>query len=594
MKKLILILLLFLYSANIYSQDNLTKYISTQIFVFGNNVTFPKQQSISVYKIAVYGKNSAVYNYLNRYFANKTIHGKKVSIINISKIKELDQKINILYVDYSKNIQIGSIYNAIHKKGVLLITYQVGNDNYIMINLLAEGKKFEIQTLNLYDEKIVASENLVAIGGTKLDLQGLYEKKVDLLKEKEDEINVKGKLLDSLSIVVNKQKLENEKSLTLLDQKSIDIENKQKQLEIQKKSLGQKSSEIQFQKHLILIAVIFVIIFIILSIIIYRALTENKRINQKLKQRNEEINQQKDQIELQAKEIEKQRDIAIDNANELAEKNKDIRDSIHYAQRIQLALLPHLYILDNTYKEHFLFYKPKDIVSGDFYWITEKQGLSIVVAADCTGHGVPGAFMSMLGISFLYQIVKNSEQLDTGYILLQLREMIIKSLKQDISDNQSSKDGMDMSIVIYDSRSKTLQSSGAYNSVYIVSNEMPPIIGGFEEYRILEIEEEENKLFEIKADRMPIGIYYVEKKPYTKNVIQLKEDDQIYLFSDGFPDLYNYHLKSKYNTKKFKQLLLKKSKLSMKEQKSEIEMEYKEWLGKGSQIDDIIILGLKI
>jgi len=585
-KKIILFIVLFIISVSLYSQDKSTKYICEQIFVFGNNVTFSGQQ-IDKYKIAIYGRRSNVYSYLKSNYKNKTIKGKPVEIININKISALDEKFHIVYVDDVSERKVRTIYEKIHKKKVLLITYQAVDENYMMINLLGEGKKFQVQTSNLFDERIYPNEKLVAVGGTKLDLQGLYGKKVDLLKEKE-------KKLDSLSYLVNQQKLENDKKLSLINQKSSEIQKQQKLLEKQKKSLNFQSAEIKLQKNIIIIVVIFVLIFIILSFIIFRALKINKQKTEQIRQRNEEINQQKNHIEEQANEISKQRDIAILKGNELKEKNKDIEDSIHYALRIQQALLPKLEILENSFKDYFSIYKPKDIVSGDFYWATERGDETIVVASDCTGHGVPGAFMSMLGISFLNQITKDMQEFDAGEILIQLREIIIKSLKQNITESHSSKDGMDMAIIVHNKKSNILQYAGAYNPLYIISDEKPEIITGFDKYRILETEESNNKLYEIKADRMPIGIYYIENKDFITKKVKIKENDQLYMFSDGFPDLYNYEQKSKYHTKRFKNLLLTNSHTSMSEQEKIIEKEYANWLGNGQQIDDIIILAIKI
>ncbi len=593
-KKLIIIFLFLGVSISSFSQDKTTQYICKQIFIFGNNVTFPNQQNINKYKIAIYGRNSKVYKYMIKYYKRRKINGKPVEIKNIYRLRHLDEKFNIIYLDNSKNRLLSNVYERIHKKRELLITYKAEDTKYIMINLLGVGKKFQIQTSNLFDEKIFPNENMIAIGGTKLDLQGLYEKKVKLLSQSEKELQNKEKKLDSLSYLVNKQKLENDEKLSLINQKTLEIKEKEKRLKEQKRSLKLQNVEIKLQKNIILITIIFVIILLILSYLINRALKENKRITGQLKQRNEEINLQKDQIEEQAEEIKQQRDWAIQKGEELAEKNKDIQDSIYYALRIQQALLPSLKILISSYSEYFAFYKPRDIVSGDFYWTTEKDGKSVVVAADCTGHGVPGAFMSMLGIAFLNQIVKNLNKIETGQILILQREMIIKSLKQDIKESGSSRDGMDMSIIIYDPKTKILQYSGAYNSIYIISDEKPKIIEGFDEYRIVDTDNEKNKLYEIKADRMPIGIYYTENKDFLTKKVKLKQGDQIYMFSDGFSDLYNYAQKAKYNTKKFKQLLLSISNLPMKEQENKIESAYEDWLGEGKQIDDILVLGLKI
>jgi len=174
---------------------------------------------------------------------------------------------------------------------------------------------------------------------------------------------------------------------------------------------------------------------------------------------------------------------------EIEEKNREITDSIRYALRIQEAVLPQEEVFQKFMPEHFIFFRPKDIVSGDFYWMTQKDHFSVIVAADCTGHGIPGAFMSMLGISFLNAIVGEMEKPKANEILGQLRAQVIKSLHQTGKEGEA-KDGMDIALCIFNNITNELEFAGAYNALYHIRN---------------------GELSEIKADRMPIAIQRINR-----------------------------------------------------------------------------------
>ncbi len=272
-------------------------------------------------------------------------------------------------------------------------------------------------------------------------------------------------------------------------------------------------------------------------------------------------------------EIYQLKNVELKNAyDKIEEKNNEIIDSIKYAQRIQKALLPDANLLNKYVDDYFIFYKPKDIVSGDFYWFGERNNQLIFVAADCTGHGVPGALLSMLGISFLSEIISNKNNLEANRILEILRNQMISSLKQSGFEGES-KDGMDIALCIFDKEKKNLQYSGAYNSLYLIRG---------------------NELDEYKADRMPIGYYDNAVEPFTNHNIQLNQGEMIYLFSDGFPDQFGGTEGKKYKYKAFKDLLLSMNNLSMKDQHKRLQKEFEDWKGNYDQVDDVIVLGIKI
>ena len=273
------------------------------------------------------------------------------------------------------------------------------------------------------------------------------------------------------------------------------------------------------------------------------------------------------------KEIMKKNEEITIQRDEIVAQKKDITDSIHYASRIQTALLPQPEFIETLLSSYFILWKPRDIVSGDYYWLHQINNKTIIVAADCTGHGVPGAFMSMLGISFLNEIVARDEELESNQILDELRKYVIKSLKQTGKDG-GSKDGMDISLTIIDHKLLTAQFSGAYNPLYVLRD---------------------NEIQQIKADKMPIGYHIRADVPFTKNEIQLCENDRIYMFSDGYADQFGGEKGRKFMSKRFKQLLVDTSSVTMNEQRDILDKTIENWKGEQySQIDDILIIGVEI
>jgi ligand-binding sensor domain-containing protein/serine phosphatase RsbU (regulator of sigma subunit) len=263
----------------------------------------------------------------------------------------------------------------------------------------------------------------------------------------------------------------------------------------------------------------------------------------------------------------------------LAEQRQAITDSIEYARRIQTATLPPDEVLRYLFPKHFILYKPLQIVSGDFYWLTQKKGKIIVAVADCTGHGVPGAFMSMLGSALLSDIVNNMTSLKANLILNELRDRVIVSLRQ-TGEADEARDGMDIALCVIDQEQMELQYAGAHHPLYLVR---------------------EGELTEIKADPMPIGISSEAGKSFTNHALKLRKDDTLYLFSDGYADQVGGEKRKRFMTSRFKSLLLDIQDRIMFDQKAVLESTLQEWMGiKGShgrvyeQIDDIVVMGIKV
>ncbi len=264
-------------------------------------------------------------------------------------------------------------------------------------------------------------------------------------------------------------------------------------------------------------------------------------------------------------EIEKQRD-------KIAEQNREITDSIMYAQRIQSAVLPDIEYTRSILPRHFILFKPRDIVSGDFYWMTEKANKAVVVVADCTGHGVPGAFMSMLGVSLLNEIINVHKQLSAAEILNSLRKNIKQTLSQRGKKDEA-RDGMDIALCIIDLYELKGQFSGAYNPLLLIRNS-------------------EQIIF--KGDKMPIGIHIGQEKQFTNHDFKIANGDMIYMYTDGFADQFGGPEEKKFKSLTFRQLLFEVHNKPLEEQKQIIDRTFEEWRGNLSQIDDILVMGIQI
>ncbi|OFX43089.1 MAG: hypothetical protein A2046_08735 [Bacteroidetes bacterium GWA2_30_7] len=444
-------------------------------------------------------------------------------------------------------------------------------------------------------------------------------------------------------------------------------EKKEHQIEVQNIQLEKKEIETKKQRILIYSFIIGFIIIIMFSVLLIREYLAKRKANIKLAFQNVEILQKNEEITSQRDEIEAQRNTVVLQKEHIEEIHKEVTDSINYALRIQQAMLPDLspkpqipspkiQVLESEKVRHgesenenlhtlppsqfpnvtlsqslsfdlFVLFKPKDVVSGDFYWATKVGEHEIYAVADCTGHGVPGAFMSMLGISFLNEIILKDKIITPNLILNLLRKNIINSLKQKGSTSTSSvsenmKDGMDISLIVIktqvesekvrqgeseneavnnqssisistfrepqassmlrNNQSYNAQWAGANNPLWIIrsNKEIPP----FEKVASLE---------EVKPDKMPIATY-LKMDDFTNHDLILNKGDIIYLMSDGFEDQFGGPNFKKFKSNQLKQFLIDNAELSMVEQKEALEQNLLNWKNNVEQTDDITVLGLKI
>jgi sigma-B regulation protein RsbU (phosphoserine phosphatase) len=248
-----------------------------------------------------------------------------------------------------------------------------------------------------------------------------------------------------------------------------------------------------------------------------------------------------------------------------------IKDSLNYAEKIQKAVLPSQALLNEVFSESFILLKPKDIVSGDFYWLNHAGNNFLIAAADCTGHGVPGAFMSMLGVTLLNEIVSGNRLKNPKQILNFLRKRI-KTLLQQTGKDMEQKDGMDIALCTINTKNLQLQYAGAFNPLYIFRN---------------------HKLIEFKADRQPISIY-IKETDFTNHRIDLKKGDAIYIFSDGYWDQLGGSQNRKFNVKQFKQLLNDIHDMPMTKQYDILNQTFEDWKGANDQLDDVLVMGMRM
>lgn len=363
-----------------------------------------------------------------------------------------------------------------------------------------------------------------------------------------------------------------------VDRQIADLDKKyhteKKEAEIKLLQIGKEVDNAIIQRQRIVgsAGALVIILITISSVVFFRGRQIQKHANQKLAEQNFEINQQREEIQSIANNL-SQTNSYLESANkQVSIKNKHITDSIKYASRIQTAVLPSSELFEENFNDYFILFKPRDLVSGDFYWAQKANDNLLFAAADCTGHGVPGAFVSMLGISFLNEISQRKELKTPAQMLNELRLRVKSSLHQTESNRTESKDGMDIALCMLHSETGILQYSGAYNPLYIMRN---------------------HEIIEIKATRNPIGVF-IKEKSFVNHEIQVQKGDVLYTFSDGYMDQFGGEGEMRLTAKRFKEILLSVSNEKVSKQKLILENEFNKWRGDNDQIDDVLILGVEI
>jgi serine phosphatase RsbU (regulator of sigma subunit)/Tfp pilus assembly protein PilF len=311
------------------------------------------------------------------------------------------------------------------------------------------------------------------------------------------------------------------------------------------------ATEIRQQYLLIAAGAVVLLFVIVLAFVLYNRAKVTRRQNVLIQQQRDETEQQKQVIE---------------------EKNKSITDSITYARRIQQAILPQTDLIQSVLPESFVFYQPKDIVSGDFFWMSETPEHVFYATADCTGHGVPGGFMSILGASLLNEIVNDHNVTEPAEVLNQMRDKVIAALRQ-TGESGENKDGMDMVLCRIDKRSSVLTFAAANNPLWLCR---------------------EGRISEYAPDKQPVGIGATPSVAFTQQTVQLGTGDVIYTFTDGFADQFGGEKGKKFKYKPLRNLLESNAGAAMNEQHTRLAEAFSGWKGELEQVDDVLVIGVRI
>lgn len=340
---------------------------------------------------------------------------------------------------------------------------------------------------------------------------------------------------------------ESNKQITEMSTK-YETEKKEAQIQLLEKDKEVSNAENKRQRLVIYSVSGGLLLLFILSGVIFKSLQSNRR-------KNRIITEQKQEVE-KAKHI-------------IEEKHKEQTDSINYAKRLQEAILPPMELVKKHLPDSFILYQPKDIVAGDFYWMEAINNIVFIAAADCTGHGVPGAMVSVVCSNALNRAVKEFGLRDTGKILDKVTDIVLETFEKSTANVQ---DGMDISLLAFNTTTKQIQWSGANNPLWYINN---------------------GQVIEIKANKQPIG-KYDNRKPFTIHNIQHSDSSVFYLFTDGFADQFGGPKGKKYTYRRLEENILSASNLTMQEQENKLQQAFQQWKGTAEQIDDVTIIGIKL
>jgi serine phosphatase RsbU (regulator of sigma subunit) len=575
----------------------------------------------SIFRIGILDKDVALFFEMgNMRKTRTTIQNKPVEIVKFNSESQITYT-QVLYVNKLSGFNLNKVKSAIEKHQTLLMTegyefresminfmgvegampkYGVNEDMInkagmkVNSNMLTQAVKTKEDWENLFGK---ASEQIVIQRDTiRQQLEMINTQKTEILHQKalldsldkeittkEKTLTEKQKILEKQFVQISRQKGEItvQKQTILIQQNDVQIQKdtlaRQKEkitiqlarIDDQLKKISEQDSKIKVQleaiekQKLVLYFVLFALLLVsFLGYYIYRGYKIKKEANIKLEEKNRTISMQKD-------EIEKQRDLAAAQRDQIGYQKRHIEDSIMYAKRIQTALIPSLELFSDKL-EHFVLYKPLAIVSGDFYWVSSQTNPQVIISADCTGHGVPGAFMSMLGVTLLNEIINGKHILMPDQIIENLRQGIIKSLKQ-VAEEDSIKDGMDIAVCVVDFDKNILWYAGANSPLYLVR-------GG--------------ELTHYRADKMPVAIHY-RMEPFTLNKIDLQKGDAFYIFSDGYADQFGGPKQKKFMSLQLRETLVSMAGMPMLQQGERLNEIFEGWRGDGPQIDDVTLIGVR-
>ncbi len=397
--------------------------------------------------------------------------------------------------------------------------------------------------------------------------------------------NLKAIEFAEIMITTKDSLFRDEKTKAIADmQTKYETEKKQQEIEKQQLLIDKQDVEMRRQRLQRNFSITGALLLALLVLVVYRGYKQKKESNIIITEKNALLEQANE-------EIAAQRDLVVEQKEHIEVIHEELTSSIRYARRIQGAVLPSAEQMSELLGDHFVLFKPKDIVSGDFYWATRVRQWVVFCVADCTGHGVPGAFMSMLGVSFLNEIVHKEHITTASEVLNHLRDSVIAALKQR-GDSSEQKDGMDMGLCVIDSKTLQMQFAGGYNPCWVIPN--LEHTGS----RIIEPKSDdeaspENPVIQLKPDKMPIAIHK-HMESYTNHLLQLYPGDRVYLMSDGFQDQFGGNSGKKFMVKNLRELVAANANLPMAEQQNILEATLDQWMGCTEQVDDITLMGIKV
>jgi serine phosphatase RsbU (regulator of sigma subunit) len=575
----------------------------------------------SVFRIGILDKTSELFWEMgNLAKTRKTIQDKPVQLV-VFRSEDQILHTQLLYINKASGFNLNKVRTKLEGHQTLLLTegYEFRESMINFMGVEGEMPKYSVNEdlINKAGMKVNSNMMFQAIK-TKEDWENLFGKaseqiviqrdtikqQLDMITAQRAEILHQKARLDSLNKEIETKEKTLTEKLKVLDRQVVQISKQKGEISVQKqtiviqqtevqvqkdtlsnqkgkiavqmakidgqlKKIGEQESKIKVQleaieKQKLILYFVFLALLLVsfLGYYIYRSYKIKKEANIKLEEKNRTILLQKD-------EIEKQRDLAAAQRDQIGYQKRHIEDSIMYAKRIQTALIPSLELFSDKL-EHFVLYKPLAIVSGDFYWVSAQANPQVIISADCTGHGVPGAFMSMLGVTLLNEIVNGKHIIMPDQIIENLRQGIIKSLKQ-VAEEDSIKDGMDIAVCVVDFDKNILWYAGANNPLYLVRN---------------------GELTHYRADRMPVAIHY-KMEPFTLHKIDLQKGDAFYIFSDGFADQFGGPQQKKFMSMQLRETLVEMAGVPMLKQGERLNEIFEEWRGDSPQIDDVTLIGVR-
>ena len=544
------------------------------VYKFTDKIFWPAEDQMKVFTICV--MSSPALTRQLKSLEEKAKFRKRIPI-KVLECHSVNDIVNcqMIVIDGSGNQNLWSIYSKIRGKNVLMVTENLPDYRKSMISFLVTDNKLKyiVNKTKLDESNLVVKNELYTFAITKEgEWKSIFDKfnkmlaggdkdlQVDksdiaqfmseyksLENQKDDREKTISRMEDSLQSKMKEYTLLNEK---IEAQKKV-LAEQEKHLKVQNENLLLRDIEIGKQKTVIfVIAALTIISFILLFLAV--------RVNRLRRKANHLLSMQKTEVERQKLIVET--------------KQKEILDSINYAKRIQTALMSSERTFTNHLSEHFIMFKPKDIVAGDFFWAAPLNDSFIYITADSTGHGVPGAFMSLLNISKLNEAVKQKNISRPDLVLNDVRQGLIEALNPEGS-KEISKDGMDATLCRLDLQNLTLQYAAANNSFCIVRN---------------------SEVLTCSADKMPIGKSHDDTAKFTFNEVKLERGDMIYTFTDGYSDQFGGPSGKKLKHKNLKDLLLQAAELPIEEQKMLFEQQFESWKGNLEQVDDVLLIGVRI